>query len=53
MLVTMARLLGLHALYFHSELYQFVPVEEETADSDVEDNVTFMLFTRRDLGQLG
>lgn len=52
MLVTIARLLGLNALYFHSELYQFVSVDEETADSDVEDNVTFMLFTRRDISQL-
>ena len=48
-LVTMARLLDLHALYFHSELHEFVPVEEETEDSDVEDNVTFMLFTRREI----
>lgn len=52
MLVTMARLLGLNALYFHSELYQFVSVDEETADSDVVDNVTFMLFTRRDISDI-
>lgn len=52
-LVTMARLLGLHAMYFHSELYQFVSVDEETEDSDVEDNVTFMLFTRRDVDAAG
>ena len=45
----MARLLDLNALYFHSELYEFIPVEEETEDCDVEDNVTFMLFTRRDI----
>ena len=48
-LVTMARLLDLNALYFHSELYEFVPVEEDTEDCDVEDNVTFMLFTRREI----
>jgi hypothetical protein len=48
-LVTLARLLDLSALYYHSELNEFVPVEEETEDSDVEDNVTFMLFTRRDV----
>ncbi len=46
-LVTFARLLGLQALYFHSELHEFVPVEENWEDCDVEDNVTFMLFTRR------
>jgi len=48
-LVTLARLLDLNALYYHSELNEFVPVEEETDDSDVEENVTFMLFTRRDI----
>lgn len=48
-LVTMANLLGLNALYFHSELHEFVSVDEETDDCDVEDNVTFMLFTRRDV----
>lgn len=52
-LVTMARLLGLNALYYHSELHEFVRVEEETDDCDVEDNVTFMLFTRRDVDRLG
>ena len=48
-LVALAELLDLNALYFHSELYEFVSVEEETADSDVEENVTFMLFTRREI----
>jgi len=47
-LVTLARLLDLHALYYHSERHEFVSVEKETGDSDVLDNVTFMLFTRRD-----
>lgn len=48
-LVTMANLLGLNSLYFHSELHEFISVDEETDDCDVEDNVTFMLFTRRDV----
>ena len=48
-LVTMANLLDLNAFYFHSELHEFVSVEEETEDCDVEDNVTFMLFTRREV----
>ena len=51
-LVTMANLLDLNALYFHSELHEFVSVEEETDDCDVEENVTFMLFTRRDIESL-
>ena len=51
-LVTMANLLGLNALYFHSELEEFVSVEEETEDCDVVDNVTFMLFTRREIETL-
>jgi len=45
-LVTLARLLDLNSLYFHSELEEFVPVEEGTEDSDCLENVTFMLFTR-------
>lgn len=49
-LVTMADLLDLNALYYHSELNEFVSVDEETDDCDVVDNVTFMLFTRRELG---
>jgi hypothetical protein len=52
-LVTMARLLDLNALYYHSELNEFVSVEEETEDCDVIDNVTFMLFTRRELETIG
>jgi hypothetical protein len=47
-LVTLARILDLNAFYFHSELHEFVSVEEEWEDCDVEDEVTFMLFTRRD-----
>jgi hypothetical protein len=52
-LVTLANLLDLNALYFHSELHEFVSVDEETDDCDVEDNVTFMLFTRRELETIG
>jgi hypothetical protein len=48
-LVTLARILDLNAFYFHSELHEFVSVEEEWEDCDVEDEVTFMLFTRREL----
>lgn len=47
-LVTMARLLDLNALYYHSELEEFVSVDEEWEDSDLEENVTFMIFTRRE-----
>jgi hypothetical protein len=47
-LVTLARLLDLNVYYFHTEQLEFVSVEEDTEDSDIEDNVTFMLFTRRD-----
>jgi len=53
-LVTFARLLDLDVYYYHSEQYEFVSVEEDTEDSDVEENVCFMLFTRRDVkGRLG
>ncbi|MDE0885076.1 MAG: hypothetical protein OSB70_06050 [Myxococcota bacterium] len=48
-LVAMARVLDLNAFYFHSETHEFTSVDEEWEDSDVEDEVTFMLFTRRDL----
>ena len=48
-LVTMARLLDLNALYYHSEYSEFVPVEEDFEDCDVLENVTFMMFTRRDI----
>jgi hypothetical protein len=52
-LVTLANLLDLNSLYFHSELHEFVSVDEETDDCDVEDNVTFMLFTRREIETIG
>jgi hypothetical protein len=47
-LVALGRLLDLNVLYYHSERNEFVSVEDGTDDCDVEDNVTFMLFTRRD-----
>ena len=46
-LVTLARLLDLDVLYYHSEQCEFVSVEEDTEDCDIEENVCFMLFTRR------
>ena len=48
-LVTLARLLDLNVLYYHSEMHEFVSVDEEWDDCDVDENVTFMIFTRRDL----
>jgi hypothetical protein len=45
-LVAMAKLLDLDALYYHSELHEFVSVNEHVEDSDCLDNVTFMIFTR-------
>ena len=44
-----AELLDLNALYFHSELEEFVPAEKWDEDADCEENVTFMLFTARSL----
>ena len=46
-LVVLGQLLDLRVLYFHSELHEFLPVEEAVDSSDVLDNVSFMLFTRR------
>ena len=48
-LVTLARLLDLDVLYYHSEQCEFVSVEEDTEDCDIEENVCFMLFTRRNV----
>ncbi|MBW2417936.1 MAG: hypothetical protein JRH19_05290 [Deltaproteobacteria bacterium] len=47
-LVTLATLLDLNVLYYHSELEEFVPVHdlEKVEDCDCLDNVTFMMFTR-------
>lgn len=48
-LVTLANLIGLNTLYYHSDLHEFISVDEETDTSDVVENVTFMMFTRRDV----
>jgi hypothetical protein len=46
MLVTLANLLDLHVHYYHSEAEGFLPVSERADESDVYDNVVFLLFTR-------
>jgi len=45
-LSALAELQGIEALYFHSELGEFVPVDHPAGDTDCHDNVNFMLFTR-------
>jgi len=47
-LVAFADLLDLRAYYYHSEEEEFLPVTSWREDADCEENVTFMLFTRRD-----
>ncbi len=49
-LVAFADLLDLRSFYFHSEHDEFLPVTEWDDEADCEDNVTFMLFTRRNVG---
>ena len=48
-LVAFADLLDLKSFYFHSETEEFVPVTDWDDDADCEDNVTFMLFTHRNV----
>ncbi len=48
-LVAFADLLDLKSFYFHSEKEEFVPVTEWDEDADCEENVTFMLFTHRNV----
>jgi hypothetical protein len=48
-LVAFADLLDLDAYYFHSEDEEFFPVSDWRDDADCEENVTFMLFTRRNV----
>ncbi|MBW2424415.1 MAG: hypothetical protein JRG86_09205, partial [Deltaproteobacteria bacterium] len=43
-----ADLLDLRSFYYHSEDEEFVPVSDWDGEADCEENVTFMLFTRRD-----
>ena len=45
-LAFMASLLDLRMKYFHSESHEFVPVEQDTETSDLDENVSFMAFTR-------
>jgi hypothetical protein len=42
-------LLDLKSFYFHSEQEEFVPATEWDEDADCEENVTFMLFTHRNV----
>ena len=48
-LIAFADLQGLKSFYFHSEYEEFVPVTEWDGEADCEENVTFMLFTHRNL----
>ncbi|HEB88777.1 MAG TPA: hypothetical protein ENI85_04330 [Deltaproteobacteria bacterium] len=48
-LVAFADLLDLKSFYFHSDRDEFVPVSDWDDESDCEENVTFMLFTRRNV----
>jgi hypothetical protein len=48
-LVAFADLLDLKSFYFHSEKEEFVPVTEWDDEADCEENVTFMLFTHRNV----
>lgn len=47
MLMVLAELLDLRATYFHSEDHEFIPVTDGTDRSDLDENVTFMMFTRK------
>ncbi len=46
-LVAFADLLGLHSYYFHAAKEEFVPVSQWDDGADCEENVTFMLFSKR------
>lgn len=48
-LVAFADLLDLHAFYYHSEDEEFTTVQKWDENADCEDNVTFMLFTARNV----
>lgn len=48
-LVAFADLLDLKSFYYHSEEEEFTPVAEWDDEADCEENVTFMLFTRRNV----
>jgi len=46
-LTALGRLIDLEVRYFHSELTEFVSVDEDTDTADCRDNNTFMLFSRK------
>lgn len=46
-LVAFADLLGLHSYYFHAGDEEFVPVSRWDDGADCDENVTFMLFSKR------
>lgn len=48
-LVAFADLLDLKSFYFHSEEEEFLPVTKWDDEADCEENVTFMLFTHRNV----
>ena len=48
-LVAFADLLDLNAFYYHADEEQFLPVSKWDEDADCEENVTFMLFTHRNV----
>jgi hypothetical protein len=48
-LVAFAELLDLKSFYYHSEQEEFVPVTRWDDEADCEENVTFMLFTSRNV----
>jgi hypothetical protein len=52
-LVAMARLLDLNVLFYHSDLEEFVSVDDvdQVEESDCLENVTFMMFTRHSVDQ--
>jgi hypothetical protein len=46
MVVALAEILGLQVSYYHSVLEEFLSVEEGLEDSDLHENVTFLILTR-------
>ena len=47
MLVALADLLDLRVTYYHADDAEFVPVDEVSDTGDLDENITFMVFTRR------
>ena len=48
-LIAFAELLDLKSFYYHADEEEFKSVQDWDDDADCEDNVTFMLFTRRNV----